>query len=69
MKTGAEGVFCSAIPEQGLGIALKARDGASRAATAALAWLLAEFGITEREESQSLTNHVGERVGEIRVSF
>ena len=39
------------------------------AATAALTWLLAEFGITEREESQSLTNHVGERVGEIRVSF
>jgi len=69
VKTGAEGVFCSAIPEQGLGIALKARDGASRAATAALTWLLAEFGITEQEESQPLTNHVGERVGEIRVSL
>lgn len=69
VKTGAEGVFCSAIPEQGLGIALKARDGASRAATAALTWLLAEFGIIEREESQPLTNHAGKRIGEIRVSL
>jgi len=69
VKTGAEGVFCAAIPEQSLGIALKARDGASRAATAALTWLLAEFGITEKEESRPLTNHAGERIGEIRISI
>ena len=69
VKTGAEGVFCAAIPEQGLGVALKARDGASRAATAALTWLLAEFGITEKEESRPLTNHAGKRVGEIRISI
>lgn len=31
-KTGAEGVFCAAIPELGLGIALKCDDGATRAA-------------------------------------
>ena len=29
VKTGAEGVFCAALPEQGLGIALKCDDGAS----------------------------------------
>src|ERR1043166_5535413 len=32
VKTGAEGVFCGALPEQGLGIALKCEDGATRAA-------------------------------------
>ena len=31
-KTGAEGVFCAAIPELGLGIALKCDDGTTRAA-------------------------------------
>lgn len=36
-KTGAEGVFCGAIPELGLGIALKCDDGASRAAEAMMA--------------------------------
>ena len=33
-KTGAEGVFCGALPELGLGIALKCDDGATRAAEA-----------------------------------
>ena len=28
-KTGAEGVFCGALPEQGIGIALKCDDGAT----------------------------------------
>ena len=32
VKTGAEGVFCAALPEQGLGIAVKCDDGAGRAA-------------------------------------
>lgn len=31
VKTGAEGVFCGAVPETGIGIALKIDDGASRA--------------------------------------
>ncbi len=39
-KTGAEGVFLAAVPSQGLGIALKARDGAARAAEVALLALL-----------------------------
>ena len=68
VKTGAEGVFCAAIPGQEIGIALKVRDGASRAAAAALTWLLAEFGVTERKEIQLLTNHAGQEIGEIRVS-
>ena len=32
VKVGAEGVFCAAVPELGLGIALKCDDGAGRAA-------------------------------------
>ena len=28
VKTGAEGVYCAAVPELGLGIALKCDDGA-----------------------------------------
>ena len=40
MKTGAEGVYCAALPEQGLGIALKADDGEVRAAQAVLAGLV-----------------------------
>ena len=38
-KTGAEGVFCGALPETGLGIALKVHDGATRASEAAMAAL------------------------------
>ncbi len=43
VKTGAEGVLCAALPEQGLGFALKIEDGATRAAEAAMAALLARF--------------------------
>src|SRR5262245_14693620 len=32
VKGGAEGVYCGALPEQGLGIAVKCDDGAGRAA-------------------------------------
>jgi L-asparaginase II len=31
VKTGAEGVFCGAIPGAGLGVAIKIDDGAARA--------------------------------------
>jgi L-asparaginase II len=43
IKTGAEGVYCGALPELGLGIALKIEDGAGRAAETAMAALLARF--------------------------
>ncbi len=36
-KTGAEGVYCGAIPELGLGIALKCDDGGTRAAEVMMA--------------------------------
>lgn len=40
MKTGAEGVYCAALPDQGLGIAIKIDDGEVRAAQAVLAGLV-----------------------------
>ena len=69
VKTGAEGVFCAAIPEEQIGVALKVRDGASRAAAAALKWILGEHGVVDKKVSEPLTNHVGKHIGEIRVSL
>lgn len=43
VKTGAEGVFCGAFPERGLGFALKIDDGATRASEVTAAALIARF--------------------------
>jgi L-asparaginase II len=43
VKTGAEGVFCAALPERGIGIAVKCDDGASRAAEVMLAATLSQL--------------------------
>jgi len=49
VKTGAEGVFTAILPEQGLGIALKVSDGATRAAECAIAALLVRQGVLDAE--------------------
>jgi L-asparaginase II len=54
VKTGAEGVFCAAVPHAGLGIALKCSDGASRAAETAIAGLLAGLDVWSDAERQQL---------------
>jgi L-asparaginase II len=43
IKVGAEGVYCGAIPELGLGIAIKADDGAGRACETMVAAVLARL--------------------------
>jgi L-asparaginase II len=43
LKAGAEGVYCGALPEQGLGIAIKCDDGAGRASEALMASVIARF--------------------------
>ena len=43
-KSGAEGVYCAALPELGLGVAVKADDGAGRAAQVMMAALLDRLG-------------------------
>jgi len=72
-KTGAEGVFCAALPQAGLGIAIKCSDGAGRAAevivAAVLARLLANDGAAADFAQMStpvLTNWNGIVVGGLR---
>jgi len=75
-KTGAEGVYCSALPEQGLGIALKCDDGAGRAAEVAMATTIARFlpmseeerGALDRFLRPTLKNWNGIEVGGLRPS-
>ena len=43
VKTGAEGVYCAAVPELGFGIALKCDDGAGRGAEVMVAAVLAKL--------------------------
>jgi L-asparaginase II len=73
-KTGAEGVFCAALPELGLGIALKVDDGTTRASEAALARLI-ELHLplegdaavaVNRRAFHTLRNRRGIEVGVIR---
>ena len=75
-KTGAEGVFCGAIPELGLGFSLKAEDGGTRAAEAATAATLARLWAGHDPEladryaklsRTSLRNWQGTEVGEVRA--
>jgi L-asparaginase II len=75
-KTGAEGVFCAALPELGLGLAVKADDGATRAAEAMIAALIARFLPMDaatrsdfaRFPRRPLTNWRGMEVGEARAT-
>jgi len=75
VKTGAEGVYCAALPDLGLGLAIKCDDGAGRAAQVVTATLLRHFLRPEDEPAASvldqlarpeLRNWNGIRVGEIR---
>lgn len=50
VKTGAEAVFVAILPDQGLGIALKATDGAMRAAEAGITALLVHVGALDRTD-------------------
>jgi L-asparaginase II len=76
VKTGAEGVFCGAIPHAGLGLALKCDDGAGRAAEAAFAALLASLDVWTPEERaklqgfthRTLKNWRKFEVGEVRAA-
>jgi len=76
VKTGAEGVFCGAVPELGYGIALKCEDGATRAAEAMVAAVLAKLLAADAELSAKLAaraDHVmrnwnGIEVGRVRAA-
>jgi L-asparaginase II len=75
VKTGAEGVYCGALPELGLGISLKCDDGAGRAAQAVTAAVIARFLPLSDAERAALTqfmrpalrNWNGFEVGSLKV--
>ncbi len=72
VKTGAEGVVCAALAGLGLGVALKADDGATRAAEAMMAAVLSRL-MPEHAEALSPRTQVpvvtrrGAKVGEVRA--
>jgi L-asparaginase II len=76
VKTGAEGVYCAALPQQALGIAVKCDDGASRAAQAIMAAILARFLPLTASERAALERFVapvqrnwnGLEIGQNRVT-
>ena len=50
IKTGAEGVFIAILPERGLGVAIKAQDGSTRAAECMIASLLVRLGAADAQD-------------------
>lgn len=74
VKTGAEGVYCAAIPASGLGLALKIDDGAKRASEVALVALLDHLAVLDRAQASALSvfarpaipSRSGASIGEIR---
>ena len=69
-KIGAEGVYMASIPNRGVGIALKARDGARRAADIAMEAVLEHLSaITPSATVRNLTNAQGNVVGGMNVSW
>src|SRR5690606_16809535 len=74
VKGGAEGVHCAAIPELGLGIAVKCDDGAGRAADVITATLIARLlpnngtpdPVVAGLSRPTLTNWNGIEVGAMR---
>jgi L-asparaginase II len=77
IKTGAEGVYCGALPEQGLGICLKVTDGAGRAAEVVMGQVLRHLGVIDEETAETLAatltptvkNWAGTPTGQVRPAF
>ncbi len=73
VKTGAEGVYCAAIPEAGIGVALKIDDGARRASECAMGAVLSKIPCLKAFFTDSpielirtpVNNVAGKTVGEI----
>ncbi|MET3591232.1 MULTISPECIES: asparaginase [Mesorhizobium] len=74
VKTGAEGVYCAALPELALGIALKCDDGAGRGAETMIAAVLAKLLRSDEALAAKLTqlahppveSRIGAKVGTLR---
>ena len=70
LKSGAEGVYCGALPDRGLGFAIKIDDGAARAVEAVVVHLVARFHpqVAGLGPPFRLTNWRGLEVGRMRAS-
>jgi L-asparaginase II len=76
VKTGAEGVYCGALPELGLGVAIKCDDGAGRAAEVAMSATIVRLLTLSDAERETLAPRIapvirnwnGEAVGGLRAS-
>ncbi|MGZ3769497.1 MAG: asparaginase [Bdellovibrio sp.] len=76
IKGGAEGVYCGFLPEKKVAFAVKAADGAARAAQFVTAALLRQLGgLTEAEfvalskhTQPTITNWKGDAVGQFRIA-
>lgn len=76
VKTGAEGVYCAALPELGLGVALKCDDGAGRAAEVVIANVIGtllklnddERAVIDAAARPQISNWSKIRTGEMRPS-
>jgi L-asparaginase II len=74
VKTGAEGVYCGAFPDLGLGVALKCDDGAGRASEVLMAAVIEAFLQPTEEENAAFADRlivpvfsrIGREVGEVR---
>jgi L-asparaginase II len=74
VKTGAEGVYCGAVPELGLGIAIKCDDGAGRGAEVLVASVLSKLLKADTALSSKLMeiasppveSRIGAKVGTLR---
>lgn len=76
IKTGAEGVFTAILPDQGIGIALKIADGATRASECTIASLLVKLGAldaahptTKKYLNAPITNRRGLHVGQMKSAI
>lgn len=77
VKTGAEGVFCMALRERGLGVAFKIEDGNGRGMPTIAASVLTQLGVWNEAtaarflalQSPQIKNHTGTLVGELRPVF
>ncbi len=76
VKLGAEGMVCAAVPDLGIGVALKIDDGARRAAEVAVSAVLRYLEALDDADWQALggfvapriVNAAGRTVGEIRIA-
>jgi L-asparaginase II len=76
IKAGAEGVYIGALPELGLGICVKAADGAGRAAEVAMGAVLRHLGVIDDAMAEKLSgvlrpeirNWAGTAIGKIETA-